>query len=213
VDIPAALLSHLARLASSIELDPNVLQAPLKNLVGDLRAAIPSYRGLHMIILHTGQPVTLTDLLPAETDGVVRTSLRVPLGLLGPDDDGGSRVTFYAGTPGSLVDLAADLSYALKASVTTVHPDGDHDALDGDGQAVVPPPRAPHLRLLLDADLPPKVEVSGLTGLAELSAINRAVGILIDRGHTPDDAYDILRRAAAAVGKETHVFAARILRR
>jgi hypothetical protein len=212
VDIPAALLNHLARLASSIELDPEVLQTPLKNLVGDLRAAVPSYRGLQMIIVHTGQPVTFTDLLPAETDGIVMTSLRVPLGLLGPDHDGGSRVTFYAGTPGSFVDLAADLSYALKASVTTVHPDGDHDGSDRDGQAGVPHTGA-DLRLLLDADLPPKVAFSGLTGLAELSGINRAIGILIDRGHTPDHAYDILRAGAAAAGVAIHVFATRMLGR
>jgi len=211
VAIPAALLNHLAQLASSIGLDVEVLQTPLKSLVWDLRAAIPSYRGLQMIIVHTGQPVTLTDLLPAESDGRVLTSLRLPLVLLGPDHDGGSRVTFYASIPGAFVDLAADLGYALETSVTTV-PDGqDHAGSDLDGQTAAHP--EDQLGLLLDGDLLQNAEVSGLTGLAELSAVSRALGILIDRGHDPGGAYDSLLRAAAAGGVAAHVYAAQMLGR
>jgi hypothetical protein len=207
--MPAALLNHLAQLASSIGLDVQILQVPLRNLVWDLRAAVPSYRGLHMIIVHTGQPVTLTDLLPLESDGRVLTSLRMPLGLLGPDHDGGSRVIFLAGIPGAFVDLAADLGYALAASVTMASDGKNQAGSDLDGQAVA----HESLELLLDADLLLNVELSGLTGLTEHSAVSRALGILIDRGHDPGDAYDSLRRAAAAAGVAAHVYAARMLGR
>jgi hypothetical protein len=207
VDIPAALLSHLAQLASSIGLDAEILHLPLRNMVTDLRVVVPSYRGLQMIIVHSGQPVRLTDLLPAETDGAVMTSLRMPLGLLGPEHDGGSRVIFYAGTPGAFVDLAADLGYVLKAAVRTDHLDGDGAASGAAADAEAP------LGLVLDGDLLPNVEAPGLTGLSELSAVNRAIGMLIDRGHNAGDAYDILRRAAVAAGVATHVFAARMLGR
>ena len=39
--------------------------------------------------------------------------------------------------------------------------------------------------------------VSGFSGLSEYATINRAVGVLIDRGHHPDHAGAELRRAAA----------------
>jgi hypothetical protein len=207
--MPAALLNHLAQLASSIGRDIEILQAPLRSLVGDLRAAVPSYRGLRMIIVHTGQPVTLTDLLPTESDRRVLTSLRMPLGMLGPDHDGGSRVIFFAGIPGAFVDLAADLGYALAAPVTMASDGKDQTGSNLDGQAVADDPRG----LLLDADLTLNVQPSGLTGLAELSAVSRALGMLIDRGHDPGDAYDSLLRAAAAAGVAAHVYAARMLGR
>jgi len=65
--------------------------------------------------------------------------------------------------------------------------------------------------LLLDTDVPPNPAVSGLTGLSEMSAVDRAVGIMIERGHHPDVAYDALSEQAAAAGVETHVYAAQVL--
>jgi hypothetical protein len=207
VDIPTALLYQLAQFANSVGLDAEILHLPLTNLVADLRAVIPSYRGLQVMILSSDQPVTLTELIPQQTDGAVTTSLRVPLGLLGPGHDEGSRIIFYASTPGAFVDLAADLGYVLKAAVRTDHLDGDGAASDAAPYAE--PPRS----LALDGDLPPNLEASGLGGLSELTAVNRAIGILIDRGHNAGDAYGILRRGAVATGVATHVFAARMLGR
>ena len=67
--------------------------------------------------------------------------------------------------------------------------------------------------IVIDGDLPPHTLASQLTGLHEVSAINQAVGMLIDRGHDQDDAHAALRRHAAAAGVDTHISAARILRR
>jgi hypothetical protein len=64
----------------------------------------------------------------------------------------------------------------------------------------------------LDTDLPPISRVSGLTGLAELTVLNRAIGMLIQQGHDIEQAHLVLRREAAAAGVESHIYAARILR-
>lgn len=205
MDIPAALLNQLAQLADGIGLDAKILQLPLTNLSAALQALVPSCRVLHVDIVHNGQPITLTHVLLPETDGAVSTSLRVSLSLLSPDYHWRSRVVFYAARPGAFVDLAADLGYVMETSVATVGPDRDRADSDLEG------PMAP--RLILDADLPPRVDASGLTGLCELSAVNRAVGVLIERGHDPGDAYDSLRQAAAEAGVEVHVYAARMLGR
>jgi hypothetical protein len=157
--------------------------------------AVASFRGLQLTINSNGFPVVLT----AFGDGhnvAVLTSLRVPLTLMDSHFATESRVVFYASTPGAFVDLAADLSYAFDQR--TPGQDGDH-------------PAWPLIRL--DADLPPDGPTFSLSGVAELSAINRAVGVLIDQGHHPDDAYEILRGHAARAGLDPYAWAARLLQR
>jgi hypothetical protein len=65
----------------------------------------------------------------------------------------------------------------------------------------------------LDGDLPPVSMSSGIAGLEELSTVNRALGVLIGRGHHPQDAQEILRRGAYAAGTDIHQFAGRLLGR
>jgi len=67
--------------------------------------------------------------------------------------------------------------------------------------------------IMLDADLSPISRASGLTGLAELTMLNRAVGMLILLGHDIEQAHHVLRREATASGVEPHIYAARIVRR
>jgi hypothetical protein len=209
VEVPADLLSHVTQLAASIDVDTDVLHVPLLALARDLRAAVPSYRGLQLTVVHSEQPVTMTDMVPVGADGVVLTSLRVPLIAVESAYDPDSRVIFYAGKPGALVDLAADLAYVLKTSALTK---SEQLVWNGDGRA-----QPGHLQtgrvLVLDADVPAARAASGLFGLSELSAVNRAVGIMIDRGDDPDHAYEALRREATGAGVEVHVFAARMLGR
>jgi hypothetical protein len=103
--------------------------------------------------------------------GSDETSLRLPLSALGNAGLLGALV-FYAGNPGAFVDLAADLSFAL-----------------GLGPDVV----------ALDQDLTPISDpagLTGLTGLAEMSQVNQAIGILIERGHVPHSARTELHRLA-----------------
>ena len=65
----------------------------------------------------------------------------------------------------------------------------------------------------LDADVPPVSRKSGLTGLADLTVINRAIGMIVDQGHDLDQAHQLLRRDAAVAGVDPHVYARRLLRR
>jgi hypothetical protein len=212
VDFPTALLRDLLHLSSSVELDEDELGGRLAALVTALRAAAPSYRGMHLTVFEGNQAVELT-AFDSTDDGAITTSLRLPFAALGPGFPVSSRVVLYAASPGAFVDLAADLGYALHAPIIfdslrprlTESPEGDRQP--GDGH------RDGHESIVLDADLPPATLVSGLTGLDDVSTINRAVGMLIDQGHHPDDAHATLHRDAVAAGVEPHIYAARLLRR
>jgi hypothetical protein len=207
VDLPAAVLAHVRDLTASIGQDDRDLSDTLVALTTALRSTASSYRGLRLTIVENVWPVTLT----AFTDGPdvpVTTSLRLLLGLVSRMVDGESRVVFFAGNPGALTDLAADLSHALGGvpvdGRSSTANNKDHHATHVDG----------HRRVIeLDADLPPVSRRSGLTGLAELTVLNRAIGILVDQGHDIEQAHHALRRDAAAAGVEPHIYATRILGR
>jgi hypothetical protein len=224
VDFPTALLRDLLQLSSHIGLDDDALGAPLVSLVEGLQAAVASYRGLHVTIVDNGDPVSLTAFLPLQGHDSINTSMRVGFSALGPGFNGESYVIFYAATPGAFVDLAADFGYALGTPTVTFSPsarDGDstscngrygHDQRDGDRHQG-PARRDRHQLIVLDADLLAPSTTSGLIGLDELSTINRAVGILIEQGHHPNQAHATLRHQAAEAGVEPHIYAARLLRR
>jgi hypothetical protein len=207
VDLPAAVLVHVQDLTASIGQDDRDLSDTLVALTTALRSTATSYCGFQLTIVENQWPVTLT----AFTDGPdvpVRTSLRLPLGLVSRMVDGESRVVFFAGNPGAFTDLAADLSHALGGipvdGRSSTANNKDHHATHVDG----------HRRVIeLDADLPPVSRRSGLTGLAELTVLNRAIGILVDQGHDIEQAHHVLRRGAAVAGVELLIYAARLLRR
>lgn len=190
----------------SIGEDDQDLDDTLVALTTALRSTAASYRGFQLTIVENQSPVSLTAFTDGQ-DGPVGTSLRLPLGLVSRVD-GESRVVFFAGNPGALTDLAADLSHALGGiPVEQASPAADGVDLDGthvDG----------HRRVIeLDVDLPPRSRVSGLTGLAELTVLNRAIGMLVAQGHDIERADQVLRREAAAAGVEPHIYAAQLLRR
>jgi hypothetical protein len=162
-------------------------------LIRDLETSVLSYLGLQLTISSNGFPLVLTAFADG-SDSAVATSLRVPLALLGSGFAAESRIVFYAGTPGAFVDLAADLTFAVLGSSTS-EPTEDL--------------ALPAIRL--DADTPPRTRGFSLSGLTELSAIDRAVGAMIVQGHHPDHAYATLRRAAARAGLEPHAWAADLL--
>ena len=178
-------------------MDDYAIDDLLHGLIRELERAVASYRGLQLTIISTGFPVVLTAFADGH-NGAVLTSLRVPLILVDSGFAAGSQVVFYASTSGAFVDLAADLTYALARVPRPPGENGDH-------------PAQPSIRL--DADLPPDGHTFSLSGVAELSAVNRAVGVLIDQGNHPDDAHETLRGHAARAGLEPHAWAARLLQR
>jgi hypothetical protein len=134
VDLSTVLLRDLLQLCSSVGLDDDALGASLGSLAEVLQAAVPSYLGLHLTIVHNGHPVSLSAFLPLHDGDSISTSLRVGFAALGAGFDGESQVVFYAATPGGFVDLAADFGYALGTPITTANtPASSADSTDGDG--------------------------------------------------------------------------------
>ena len=233
MDLPSVLLAHLRQLTAA-DADADGVSGTLAELVVQLASAVPSYRGLQVTIIDHGFPIVLTafttsggaDGVGAGADGAgvdgagvdgagvdgagvddaVRTSLRLPLGLLSGGVQEGSQIVVYAGTAGSLVDLGADLAYALDPARLGPPRAPVDDSVSRDVTA-------PRPAVVLDLDLPPSTRTSGLSGLTELSTINRAIGMMIETGHHPDDAHATLRRHAAAVGLDPHDWAVRLLSR
>jgi hypothetical protein len=206
VDLQAALLAHLQDLTASIGRDDQELDDTIAALTTALRSTAASYCGFQLTIVHSQVPVTLTVFFDSQ-DVPVGTSLRLPLALVLQAVDPESRVVFFAGTPGALTDLAADLSHALggipveQQSPAAYIADGASTRLDGQRSAIE-----------LDNDLPLVSLVSGLTGLADLTVLNRAIGMLVDHGHDLVQAHQVLRRDAEAARVAPHIYAARILR-
>lgn len=112
----------------------------------------------------------------------VATSLQVPLGAW-TDLEPGSAVVFYAATAGALVDLAADLGWLLNL----------------------------HADVVLDGHLPAQPR-EVISGLAELSVIQQALGVLIDRGMTPQAGRDELEHLARESDATVHAVAALVIR-
>jgi hypothetical protein len=207
VALPAVLLAHLQDLTVSIGEDDQDLDDTLVALSTALRATAATYCGLRLTIVENQWPVTLTAFTDGH-DASVATSLRLPLALVLPAVDPESRVVFFAVTSGAFTDLAADLSYAL-GGIPVDQASPAVDGVDQRGMRGSDQRRA----IELDADLPALSRVSELTGLAELTVLNRAIGMLVAQGQDIEQARQLLRRDAAAAGVEPHVYATRILRR
>jgi hypothetical protein len=206
VDFPAALFAHLQELMASIGQDDHDLDDTLTALSTALRSTAASYRGFQLTLVEKQWPITLTAFIGGP-DVPVGTSLRLPLALVSRKVDPESQVVFFAGTPGAFTDLAADLCHALGRSVDQ-ESSGANDR-DARGTRVGGQRRA----IGLDVDLPPLYHVSGLTGVAELTVLNRAIGMLVAQGHDIEQARRVLRRSAASARVEPHVYATRMLRR
>ena len=172
MDTPTLLIDDIRDLFSDLAVPDGVAEQPveleksLTALTQAVKSAAPSYRGLALTLIIDKQPVTVTSAEPGNTSDIA-TSLRLSLAWV-PSLSADSRITFYASTPGTFVDLAADLAFALDSH-----------------------------SIRLDEDIPSAL-VSDLTGAGRLSAINKAVGVLISHGHTPDSAQRELRHTADA---------------
>lgn len=180
MDPAIVLSSHVAALVDGLGTDDDALADALTALVGHLDSAVSSYLGLRLSLVLDGFPITLTAFALGGRRPVA--SLRLALPSLGPGFGPASQIMFYAGTPGTFVDLAADLAHLDERP-----------------------------SVALDVELPPPTVVPGFTGLAEYATVNRAVGVLIARGEDPDQAGATLRRRAGAAGLDVPAYSARLL--
>lgn len=160
-------------------------------LVAAARLAVRSLVGLTITFArHSGgapdQVLLRFTLLDDHVDPRdIETSLRLP----GPTDGAGSdrptiEAVLYAATPGAFVDLAADLSFLTGREFDAADID-QHRGLAGEG------------------------DISGV--LQAETAIHEAVGVLIARGRTREQAYAELDTLAVAAHTHRGAEALRIL--
>jgi hypothetical protein len=180
--ISHALADDIRELFENLEESSFDACSSLASLRKDLKLIIRSSLGF-TLRLGGSQPVTLTSVDYFVQTSDIATSLRFPLSWMGPDEVGSS-IVFYAGAPGALVDLAADLTFEL-----SLPPDS----------------------LRLDDDLTPDLLESGVVGMVEASTVNHAIGALIGRGHTSETAQTELRRQAGEAQQSVYHSATRLL--
>jgi hypothetical protein len=185
VTITAAMAASLEILTAALD-DPDTdIARSLRLLALDAEAAIPTYLGLSVVVPQSDPPLTLTSLADGAAVGDIGTSLRFSLaGGTDPPNTSEVVIMLYAGAPGTFVDLAADLAWL------TGRPPADF-TLD---QHLTPAP-AP----LPDGTLPAAADV------------NQAVGVLLGRGYTPQQADRELDTRAANHRIDRHTAARHIL--
>jgi hypothetical protein len=162
VTISAALAAELDILTAALDEPGADIAHSLRQLTLEAEAAVTTYLGLSVMVSFSDPPFTFSTLAAGVVAGDIGSSLQLTLPGVG---DGRHRLTLalnlYAGTPGAFVDLAADLAWL------TARPLSDF-ALDQ------------HLTVPTQSD-------TG-TQLRAASVINQAIGVLIGRGYTPQQA-------------------------
>jgi hypothetical protein len=185
--IPDATSLASALAALSVGLDSHTIDE-VGRALGQFRAAVcgavSSYCGLSITLVLDGYPVTMTSPVPlggGSQDAGAVTSLHIPLSVVTVAATG--ELVLFATTPGGLIDLAADLAYATNTEEGV---------------------------FALDAHLAPSA--GGVpVGVAGFSIFNRAVGALIHRGWTPEQARARITRNATDTGGDLATAAAGIL--
>jgi hypothetical protein len=181
VELSDAVAADLAALSDALD-RPGIDLADLVWQLGDRCAgAVGSYLGfsIRLVIDEVAVNVSLLEdfLDPSE----ILASVMVPLIALG-DDALVGEIVVYAAVPGAFVDLAADLTYALRLGPDTIQ---------------------------LDRHLTPPDPALG--ALTALSRQNQAVGVLLDRGYDANEALPELRRRATLDAITVDVAAQRLI--
>jgi hypothetical protein len=185
VTITAALAVELEILTTALDQPGTDIAHSVRQLALNAAAAVTTYLGLSVLVARSDPPFAFTALADGAVADDIRTSLQVVLPAGG---DGGDRLTvavnLYAGSPGAFVDLAADLAWL------TARPLSDFVL---DQHLTIPTPS--------DAETQPLAA----------SVVNQAIGVLIGRGYTPEQAHCQLDAQAAHACTGRHAAAQLIL--
>lgn len=161
MNITAALAADLRVLTDALD-EPGVdIEHSLHQLTLDAAAAVPSCLGLSVVVTNSDPPFTVSVLADGALAGDIRTSLHVLVPGTGAGRGPAAALILYAGALGTFVDLAADLAWLTGRPLTAV-------TLDE------------HLTVPAGPDI--------ATQLQAASDINQAIGVLIGRGYTPQQA-------------------------
>ncbi len=182
--ITEALSVDLALLTQALDRPEIDIVQTLDRFAVDARLAVRSYLGLS---LTTGgeAPFAFTALEENATSEDIRSSLLMPLPVSGVDyAEGGCGLVLYAARAGAFVDLAADLSWLTGVELSD-HPIDQH----------------------LSTIAFPSTESTVHTN----SVINQAIGVLIGRGHPPNEAHKRLTAQTVELGTDRYNAAVQIL--
>jgi hypothetical protein len=183
--IGAALAADLGILTAALEEPGADVLHTLHQLGVDAQAAVPTCLGLSVTVDGSDPPFTFTILEDGAAAVDVRTSLWLTLPGVGDGRVPPSvAIILYAGTPGTFVDLTADLAWL------TGRPPSD---------------------FVLDRHLSGPARPDTGIYLRTPSVINQAIGVLIGRGYTPEQAHRELDTQADGGGTDRHTAAQFIL--
>jgi hypothetical protein len=158
----AAIAAALTVLTEALDDPTTDIAHSLQLLTFDAAAAIESYCGLSVVVPQSDPPLTATMLADGTVADDIRTSLQFRLpGRNDPRRTPAVVIIVYAGSPGAFVDLAADLAWL------TARPPSD---------------------FVLDEHVALAVRSTPEGQLHAAAAINQAIGVLIGRGYTPQQA-------------------------
>lgn len=188
--LPTGLAAELALLTQALDLPGTDIAQTVTRLTTATRTAVGSYLGLSITITAEPAPFQLTVLEEGVVATDIGTSLLIPLSTSETTmTPASAELTLYAATPGAFIDLAADLSFITgrtstefaideyRNTVTSTIPTGFPIDQHGNTSASTTP-----------------------TGLASASIINQALGVLMGRGATPEQADHDLHQHAATAG-------------
>jgi hypothetical protein len=150
----------------------------------DPQAAVPTFLGLSVTAAGSDPPFTFTIF---EEDAANGVGASLSLTLPGVDEGWASpsvALILFARTPGTFVDLAADLAWL------TGRPPSD---------------------FALDQHLSAPAGSDAGTSIRAASVINQAIGVLICRGYTPRQAHSKLDTQADGAGTDRYTTAQSIL--
>jgi hypothetical protein len=182
--IGAALAADLGILTAALDEPGADVLHTLHQLGVNAQVAVPSYLGLSVTVDGNDPPFTFTTVEDGTADDI-RTSLRLTLPGVGDGRASPSvALILYAATPGTFVDLTADLAWL------TGHPPSDFG---------------------LDQHLSVPAGSDAGTYLRAASVINQAIGVLIGRGYTPEQAHRELDTQVDREGTDRHTAAQFIL--
>ncbi|HEX3337471.1 MAG TPA: hypothetical protein VHS54_13495 [Jatrophihabitans sp.] len=185
MEISSALAEDLQALTEALDPPRVDLAIQLRQLISDIRMTNPAYLGLTLTVVSRGEPFIIAAFEAGASRADVRSSAYLPLATL-CDVEAGSAIVFYASAPGAFDDFVHEVSAALGLAAGVIDVDGH---------------------------LGPTTLVDGLSAAARARRMNQALGILIERGFTPETARAELRRLGEQPGADPAAAASQILQR
>jgi hypothetical protein len=183
VEPSASVLADLLALSAALDEPGDDVEILLRDLGASCALAVTSCLGFSITLVVDSAAISVTLLEEPLSGCRIVTSVTIPL--VSVDSiEAGSEITFYATKPGGLVDLGADLCYALGLRPEVAQ---------------------------FDKHLTPGAAGMTSTGLDHAKSHNQALGVLLDAGFDLDQARAKLDQLARQSQTTPEVVARRLI--